>query len=245
MIVLKTVLVADLENSPIRIFASQEEALAHLCDHVLTRPEAHYWSHLIDGYRRIVDPTNDSELDRVALTFWNISGNEESDAQTLYDGYAKEIGLSLYVATAQQWMWEATSRGKTKRFGIGTNSVTVIWTEHVVVSAMLEPYAAPRLQQTVSYHDRKGNARPRKATWLSRKKPPLDDVRPEDNENTRYKLFEKAFNSVRRQFHRASKGGKTNDNLLNLSEMPIPGREQWRSISDAALIQHERSEKKR
>lgn len=102
MINLKNLVIGEGEIQHFAIFASHEEALTHLCDHVLTRPEAHYWSVFIRGYRNIVDPTDDRNLDKVADAFWR--GEQQDNAQRLYDGYAREISLTLHVCSDRQWL---------------------------------------------------------------------------------------------------------------------------------------------
>ena len=241
MIELKSVLIGKGEKPQIRIFSSQDEAISHLCDHVLTRPEAHYWSLLIVDYLLIVDPTKDQELDQIADALWR--GDEQNKTQTLYDGYAREIELSLRISVAQHWQWEENRVGKSKRYGIGPSGVMVVWHNQIVVSAMLQPFAARKPRQHISYHDRLENSRPRKGAWVCEYRR-LDSFRPENNEKTRYELFRKAFSSVRRQFQAASKGGTTAGDPLSPKEMPIPNREEWRRISESALRQLEQSEQR-
>jgi hypothetical protein len=242
MINLKNLAVGAGEIEHFAVFASHEEALAHICDHVLTKPEAQYWSVLIREYRNIVDPTDDSNLDTVADAFWR--GEQRDNAQKLYDGYAREIGLTLYISTDRQWQWKEIRSGKTKHFGIGSSGVLIVWTGQIVVSAMLEIHAAPSQNRRVSYSDRLNGSRPRKNTWAARNKRKLVNFQPSDNESTRYELFRKSFESVRRKIQRAWKEGRTNEIAPTLPDLPIPTRCEWRTIAEGAAAQFELSESK-
>jgi len=242
MIKLKNLAIGEGEIQHFAIFASHEEALAHLCDHVLTRPEAHYWSVLIRRYRNIVDPTEDLDLDKVADAFWR--GELQDNVQKLYDGYAREVGLTLYVSTDRQWQWKEIRSGKTKHFGIGSSGVLIVWTGQIVVSAMLEIHAAPPQSRHVSYSDRRNESRPRKNTWAARNMRKLVNFQPADNESTRYEIFRKSFESVRRKIQRAWKEGRTNENAPTLPDLPILTRCEWRTIAEVASAQFERSESK-
>ena len=55
----------------VTLFATPEKALKHLCDHVLTRPEAHYWSQLIPAFEEHLDPGDDDALFRFARSLWS------------------------------------------------------------------------------------------------------------------------------------------------------------------------------
>ncbi len=231
MIDLKSMAVGEHGSPPFRIFASHEEALSHICDHVLTRPEAHYWSVLIQCYRELVDPTEDSDLDSIADAFWREERQDET--QALYDGYAREVSLAVSVAFAQQWRWEVTRLGKTKGFGIGSSGVLVVWSGQVVLSALLKPYAAPKPNRDISHHDRTNDSRPRRATWAA-KHGKLLSFQPADSEQTRFKLFIKSFSSVRRKVLAASRGGRTSRNTSMPAEAQIPSLDEWRRISEDA-----------
>jgi len=238
MIKLKTLSLAGSADLTFQIFASPEEALAHLCDHVLTRPESHYWSVLIHRYRSIVDPTSDPELDRIADLFWEDA--KQSEAQEIYDGYAREIGLAIISSSSQRWYWTIKEGQKVKRHCVGVNGVLAICSEGVVVSAMLERYAAPDVGWDVSYHDRLTTSRPRKGTWASSDKDPGDlHLQPAKTEDTRYLLFKKYFSSVSRRFFRASRTVKANNSLSRTQAPPIPNRGEWRRIAEETAVAFE------
>lgn len=185
MIQLTSIQISELGSDPIWLFASHEEALAHLCDHVLTSPESDFWSVLMPELRDIANPAQDRELQDLAMAFWN---NERTDeAQQIYGSYADEIKLAICVARMENWQWDKSTGGKTRHFGIGTNGVLVVWRDQVVVSAMLEPYAATKSRIPISYNDRKQNPRPRQKS-RAKNDCELADL-PLVAEKTRYDLF--------------------------------------------------------
>lgn len=181
----------------VRIFASHEEALAHLCDHVLTREESHHWAILIAGYREIVDPREDQELDNIATAFWH--GGKLDKAQHLYDEYAESIANALIGSIRLGWFWEETRSTGPRCFGIGINGVFVIWDRNVVVSGMLPAFAAKPPVVPISHSDRLTQPRPRS---LKRRK---FSVLNADTRENRYKIFKSNWLAVREEYFAACK----------------------------------------
>src|SRR5947208_262799 len=74
-----------------------ESAYEHLCDHVLTRPEAHFWAHLIRHYRDYLDSKDGDELLVYARRLWeeSFSGGTVSGEQELFNGYVEAIRVAL------------------------------------------------------------------------------------------------------------------------------------------------------
>jgi len=209
----------------VRIFASHEEALAHLCDHVMTRDESHYWSILIAGYRKIVDPREDKDLDNIATAFWH--GEKLDKAQHLYDEYAESIANALICAIRLGWFWEESWSKGTRCFGIGTDGVYVIWSGNIVVSGMLPFYAAKKPVVPVSHSDRLGNPRPRS---LKRPKFSMLDA---DTPEKRYQIFKSNWLAVSRAYLVACKERRVLATQPNLDKACIP-ISRWKDLVSSA-----------
>ncbi len=220
-IVLSNVTLDPPALADVRLFASHEEALAHLCDHVLTREESHHWSIFIAGYRKIVDPREDIDLDNLATAFWH--GEKLDKAQHLYDEYAESIANSLVCSISLGWFWEEFRSNGTRCFGIGTDGVFVIWGDNTVVSGMLPFSAAKPPVVPVSHRDRLDNPRPRS---LKRPKFSMLDA---DTPEKRYKIFKANWLTVRYEYFAACKEGRVLTTRSNFDDAQIP-KSRWKSL---------------
>ena len=208
VIVIRTMSVAPLGVPPIRVFNYHERAAAHLCDHVLTRPEAHFWAGLLAKYEEHLDPADEEVLFAFARALWNqppAPGGE----QALYDAYAHAIEQAVRDALAHRWYFiSLDEQGWPVWHGLGKQGIYVLCDAATVKTAMLLPYAAPNVE--VSDKERRTNPLPRQNTWLYRGAKLRDeDTRyPElpaetSRDELAYWLFRKSITDMRREFNNA------------------------------------------
>src|SRR5947209_20366128 len=102
-------------------FFSAEQAREHLCDHVLTRPEAHDWALLLPSYPSLVDPADDARLLAVAASLF--SSSPSGEGVTLLKEYVEALRQAVGDAMRLGWWWEQ-SQGKYREwFGLGIDGV--------------------------------------------------------------------------------------------------------------------------
>ena len=189
MIQLRKIIISSGGTIEISIFPSHNEALSHICDHVLTRPESQLWSILLRKYREVVDPTEDRELVDLAFAFWD--GRKRDSLQKLYDGYAEAISDDLHFAYRNSWHWEQDHYGEIRYFGIGLHGIRVVWALPTVVSAMLLSDEIRKPSSSVSYNDRMTNPLPRRSSKI------IPKVIRADTDLNRYKIFKNSWGIVR------------------------------------------------
>jgi len=222
MIQLSSTTVASDRTIQILIFSNHEQALAHICDHVLTRKESHYWLILIPEYRRIVDPTEDRELDDLAEAFWN--GRKQDSLQKLYDGYAEAIAEDLQIAIHHSWYWEEQHhRDGTRCCGVGLSGVIVVWSKSLVVSGRLG-FSIGKETTMVSEHDRLSNPRPRRSSK------PIPKVVLADTELNRYEIFFSGWQSVRNEFLATFKEKECRSKCRELADSGPISIKRWREL---------------
>jgi hypothetical protein len=227
---------ADVPRWPfgrLALFASSEAALRHLCDHVLTRPEAHYWSQLIPAFEDHLDPGDDDALYRFARSLWSAHPPIEA-AQVLYEGYGEAIVQAISEAIGNEWYWvEQDEEGVCYR-GMGTSGVYVIWREHAVRTAMVLGYAAP---PEPSRKFRKANPLPRQHAWRYRGAilrqdeahyPPVQAAR----EEAAYHAFKRSARRVRKEFKNAWDSHKVTEGGGRLGSLHdgVPDFATWRLL---------------
>ncbi len=179
------------EGTTISVFAKEGDAQAHLCDHVLTPPEAQHWAVLIINYAVAANPQSDSSLHERAASLWNDGPNDVD--QALYEGYAEQIGYSVDEGLRWGWYWSELGPMGRRWFALGTSGIYVIWNKHTIVTGMLPAWAKPRPRESSSWFDRKSNPRPRATSETSL---PLVT----DDKNKRYQIFKDCFTCVRREY---------------------------------------------
>jgi hypothetical protein len=117
-------------------FVSSKHAWEHVCDHVLTRPEAHDWALVIPGYREIVDPADDAGLRKLAGSFWT-AGGLGSEAKRLQDAYIEAIVQAAVDALQMGWWWARQRPGPGVLCGFGLDGVYVVWQSDLIRTGML------------------------------------------------------------------------------------------------------------
>jgi hypothetical protein len=236
MLILKRANIPSWPCAGLSIFATPCKALHHLCDHVLTRPEADYWAQLIPSYSTWIDAGNDDSLFRFARSLWSESPPLEA-AQSLYDGYARIVEETVHEALALGWYWEESgTEGPTWR-GLSLSGVYVIWQRHAVRTAMLLGYAAPPRPGDELHGPRATDPLPRQNSWIYRgasihhtqeRFPPLSQDLPRQL----YHLFKKGAVRIRREYRAACHDRKVPRGGGRLGSLydGVPDVEAWQRL---------------
>ena len=215
---------------PIRVFSTVDRALEHLCDHVLTRPESHFWFLFISGYGKVVPPEDDEALFHYARQLW--TEPHDSYVQKLYDGYAGAIDRAIREATTCGLSWrERDESGGLRWRGLGGCGVYVIWDQGAVRSGMIVAFAARSPRRPVTPEGRKLNPLPR-FRYLSHRPSPLDWGDPIDVVECSYQLFRRGWTRARRELDAAWRDGIVEEPANALRE-EVPCREEWRRLFTA------------
>lgn len=143
-------------------FHDETHAAEHLCDHVLTRPEAHDWSLLLPGYRDHLDPADDEALHAAALSLF--TGPARPAARSLLCAYVAAALGATADALRLGWWWEERDRGDRCFVGVGLNGVLVVWDASVVRTAYVPrsstlPPTNPRQPRAVNPLPRRDHSR--------------------------------------------------------------------------------------
>ena len=123
-------------DSAYQVFRSWVDAARHLCDHVLTGPEAPWWLLVLEPEPE-VDLANPRARFALAKRAWQAK-QEGAPLQELYDRCAEAIERSIQ---GELWVWDGGGRRKY----LGPRGVAVVTDEerHVVVSAYLPDLGSP------------------------------------------------------------------------------------------------------
>ena len=197
MLILGNLDVNPLLSRPLRIFSTQEKALEHIRDHVLTPPESYCWSLVVPDFRSLFDAEQTREVNHLARQLF--SNPLPAEAQSLYDGYADAIGQAVRDAIANGWYWQEMGMdGRPTWQGIGKSGILAVWDVNVVRTAYFKGYGArSRPVGKERPLPRKGQS-PRKATPFIK-----DAGASEDTPAARFELFVNCWDSVRSEYDRA------------------------------------------
>jgi hypothetical protein len=178
------------------LFAREEYAREHLCDHVLTRPEAHDWALILPGYASLVSPTDDDALTAVAASLF--SSSPSAEAVELLKQYLEALQQAIADALRLGWWWEQRQGKYSEWFGLGLDGVHVIWTAQVIKTGFFPGSVRyPPDEQT----PRTKNPLPRR-NLAERIRPP-----PPDSERRRYELFRTSHYRVSNDYGKAYHNG--------------------------------------
>jgi hypothetical protein len=224
----------------ITLFATPEKALRHLCDHVLTRPEAHYWARLIPAFHDWLPAADDDALYRFARSLWSERPPTQA-AQELYDGYTSVIVQAMSEAIRHGWFWAEEEAGGPCWRGLGVSGAYVIWRRDTVRTAMLIGYTAPPAPFRES-GERKTNPLPRQNAWRYRGGrlrhdpahfPPVAD----DPLEARYHVFKKGAVRVRREYKLAARNGKVAGGGAYLGSLRagVPNFDAWQKLQTRSI----------
>jgi hypothetical protein len=197
MLILSNLDVSPLLPRPLRIFSTQEKALEHLRNHVLTPPESYCWSLVVPAFRSLFDAQQTREVNQLARRL--LSSPLPQEAQPLYDGYADAIRGAIRDAVAKGWYWqEIEVSGPPTWHGVGKSGVYVVWDQNVVRTAFF------KLDDGDS-SNRRGKEGRRNQGPLPRKRSTSNKLVgiPEDTPLARFQIFEKSWDTVRLAYGRA------------------------------------------
>jgi len=172
-------------------FARDQHAREHLCDHVLTRPEAHDWSLILPGYVALVPPTDDARLAAVASSLF--SPAPAAEGVELLKGYLASLRQAVDDALQLDWWWEERDGSYPEWHGLGLTGVYVIWDRQVLRTGFL-PRSA---EYPAEPADRLKNPLPRRR--YDKRMPGV----PADTDEERYLLFHDNFLLVQNAYEDA------------------------------------------
>lgn len=224
----------------VSLFSTHNRVLSHLCDHLLTRPEANGWSQLLPCYHDHLDPDDDDGLYRFARSLWS-ARPPLTVAQRLYDDYGTQIVRAMSDAIRHGWYWaEQEDEGPSWR-GLGLSGVFVIWTERTVRTAMLLGYTAPPVSEGEGQL-RKKNPLPRQHAWKYRGAQLRHDqahyplIRG-DASHALYHLFKKGAVRIRREYKHAWQAGRVTGGGAYLGSLQsgVPAFEAWQRLQSQAV----------
>ncbi len=215
-----------------REFFSEGHAHEHLCDHVLTRPEAHDWAVILPGYLTLVDPMNDAALLAVARSLF--SSPPCAPAVELLNAYLQSLRQALADALRLGWWWEQRRGKYSEWFGLGLDGVHVIWDAQVIKTGFFpesvrSPPDAPP---------------PRTEDPLPRRNPAERIRPPPDSPGRRYGLFRTSHYCVSKVYAAAylqeevwQAGG---DVFVDVQRTPRLGKwQQWVLERPGASLENE------
>lgn len=178
-------------------FQTPELAAEHLCDHVLTRPEAHDWPLVLEGYRAQVDPSDDDRLEELGRSLF--TGAALPAALELLRLYREASCLAIDDALRLGWWWEESQGSYSKWCGFGLAGVFVVWDRRVLQTGLLHrnsqrrPYAG---------QPRTLNPLPRRARSRRLPPPALESAR------SQYHLFSANHYLVSKEYEVAYNQGR-------------------------------------
>lgn len=235
MLVLREVSIPRWPFGPVALFATPAKALNHLCDHVLTRPEANYWPLLVPAIGDHLDPADENLLFHFARGLYTDRATW-ADVQALYDGYTAAVAQAMSDAVRHGWYWvQQEPDGPTYR-GLGVSGVYVIWRQNLVLTGMLLGYSAPP-GEAEDAGGRKTNPLPRQHAWRYRGAtlrhddahfPPVGT----DPQQTLYHIFKKSAVKIRREYKHACQAGLVSDGGGYLGSLlgGVPSFETWQRL---------------
>jgi hypothetical protein len=174
-------------------FWDDTHAAEHLCDHVLTRPEAHDWALLLPAYRDHVDPTDDNALRATAASLF--AGAPLPAAEALLRAYIAAGLRAVDDALGLGLWWEQRVGGDRYFVGMGLDGVLVFWDAAVLRSAYVPRFSTlppdgPTPSRTVNPLPRRDPARRLGAP-------------PPDTPRARYDVFQATHFSASRLYELA------------------------------------------
>ncbi|MDR1613873.1 MAG: hypothetical protein LBT97_14010 [Planctomycetota bacterium] len=109
-------------------FVNWIRAGAHICDHLLTLPEAHAWSVIHPWLKPIVESRSGFET---AKRMWSEQG--DADFQRLYDAYMSAVQFALASSEGEGWHGEEKDGSGERALGIN-GVLTVLGGDRVLTA---------------------------------------------------------------------------------------------------------------
>ncbi|MCY2987575.1 MAG: hypothetical protein NTY19_06890 [Planctomycetota bacterium] len=203
MLKIRTVHVTVPQQARLPMCSNLQSAYEHLCDHLLTRPEAGCWACLLPDYRRVVDPDNDNALFQYAQSLWRVAypGGDVPGEQLLYDAYAQQTEQAIAQATRLGWYWEeVSSQGQRNWKALGKCGIFAIWGPGAVRTSMVNGFAAWAPNVPPTAEQRKHNPLPRQHSRGSHADEPCQDVA---GDQLAYIAFKRSLKEFRREYRNA------------------------------------------
>lgn len=132
-----------MQTDRTRFYSHWVPALLHICDHVLTGPEADYWDLLLEQYG--VSPVGPEKRFTLAKKAWH---NEGDEVQHIYDMYCLLVYADLVTAFENGWFAGNTDNKVIVTLGI-RGIIAVIY-ENVLKTAFLGGQGKPELLTSIS-----------------------------------------------------------------------------------------------
>lgn len=201
--------VLQFRNKEVKGFSNWIRAAAHICDHLLTRPEMEGWCALADCLEPLL---NTRAAFEEARRMWSDGGDEEF--RRYYDPYIAEIAFALSSGGGEGWVGEETEEmGTTVGSGVlvlGINGVLVIMERGCVITSYLPGTGIKAVRESRNDEEeltsRRINPLPREKDFSdsqqyaakehrSERKSPSDDTLSEMEKKLR--IFKKSAKNVR------------------------------------------------
>lgn len=173
-------------------FFSEQYALEHLCDHVLTRPEAHEWALVLPGYSSLVSPTDDAALHAIAASLY--SSSPSAKGVELLKEYLGALRRAIDEALRLGWWWEQKQGRYREWSGLGLEGVFVVWNADTILTGYLP--ASSRYRAGADPRPRIENPLPRRDP-AERIRPP-----PPDSPRRRHQLYSSSHYCVSEKYAR-------------------------------------------
>lgn len=116
-------------------FHSPVHAAEHLCDHVLTRPEAHDWPLVLPGYPSRLKPTDDAHLEALGRSLFGRTPAPK--ARQLLELYRQALRQAIDDALRLGWWWEEQTGRYSKWLGYSPSGIFVVWDRRVIQTGFL------------------------------------------------------------------------------------------------------------
>jgi len=205
-----------------RGFGSWVKACRHICDHMLSLPEALAWSVFVPWLKPIIESRAGFEM---AKRIWTERGDE--DFQRLYDAYLAEIQTALDSGGSEGWHGGEAQDNSVNVLGI--NGVLTVLVEDTVVTAFFPGHGeAQTTAQACKPAVDEEEIPLRKINPLPRSKSSENDSErlafEGDEKRQKAKIFKKSAKSVRKR--EASWYSK------EVVELPRLSFEAWSALYD-------------
>jgi hypothetical protein len=174
-------------------FAGDVQAAEHVCDHVLTRPEAHDWSLVLPACHAQVQPTDDDGLRQMALSVFH--DPRGAQGQALLDAYVDVLLRAIDDALRLGFWWGQSQGHYHEWFGLGLDGIFVIWNAQVIKTGYL--WRNVRWPPSGKPRSRMEEPLPRRNRAERLRSP------PPNTERARYELFRDNHYGVSKKYAKA------------------------------------------
>jgi len=214
-------------------FISVARACQHICDHLLTPPEADLWAKLLPELRPIVS-SRKTRL-RLGKTMWE---DEGASAQGLYDSWRTRAASQADRALALEWIWWEeqdlvyfSPRGI--KVVVGPRAVKTVYFPLPSVSRLpsrMEPASDEGIVE-----QRRGNPFPREGRFApapdhAARRRDRRSRRPSNPRIEDFRIFRRTVDAVRAEFAAASHAGDATPSGLRALLRARSDLEIWETL---------------